>query len=126
MLVFKLSRKTMRGNHRGKNLGPVAAEDLFKYHLAFSLFCRYFHGICSPQLASSIPTPQIFNRLTRFSSSPNQLFIPFCKTVSFNSSSFHRTSRLCNSLLANIFQGFYSPRLFKSRIDSHLPNPDET
>ena len=62
-----------------------------------SLFCKYYHGVCSSKLSDLFPASFIPARLTRWSSSLHN----YCSTSSYSNSFFSRTARLWNSLPAD-------------------------
>ena len=89
---------------------------------ALSLFYRYYFGKCSAELASSVPLPLVFARVTRAESLCN----PFRVTISRNRTSAHstsffpRTGDLWNQLPPNCFPTSYNLQLFKRNINQLL------
>ena len=68
-----------------------------------SLFCKYYHGVCSSKLSDLFPASFIPARLTRWSSSLHNfdVKVTYCSTSSNSNSFFSRTAGLWNSLLAD-------------------------
>ena len=95
---------------------------------ALSLYCRYYHGVCSVKPKSIIPPNALFTRNTRFSNSQHPFAVKLDKnrTSAFANSFIPMTSRDWNSLSATVFPATYNLQLFKTRIHRHLqrlPSP---
>ena len=88
-----------------------------------SLFCRYYFGRCSSELAQLVPLPYSRGRSIRYSDDRlhdfSVTFPTCCKNVSVNSF-FLRTARIWNSLPIECFPLTYDRSGFKSRINRHL------
>ena len=88
-----------------------------------SLFCSYYFGRCSSELAELVPLPHscgsftsYFNRLRDFSVT----FPPRCYKDFYVNSFFLCTARLWNSLPAECFPLTYNINHFKSRINRNF------
>ena len=89
---------------------------------SLSLFCRYYFGRCSLELAQLVPLPfsqrrstHYFNRLHDFS-----VTIPRCYKDVYVNSFFPCTAKLWNSLPIEYFPLTYDLSGFKSRINRHI------
>ena len=97
---------------------------------ALSLYYRYYHGVCSVELKSSILSKAFFTRKTRFSNAQHPFAVKLDKnrTSAFANYFIPLTCRDWNSLPATIFPATYNYnlQLFKTRIHRHLqllPSP---
>ena len=72
---------------------------------SLSLFCRYYFGRCSSELAQLVPLPYSRGRSTRYSDRLHDfsVTIPRCYKDVYVNSSFPHTARLCNSLPTECF-----------------------
>lgn len=85
----------------------------------------YFHGKCSHDLHSLVPTVQIFMARTYHDTvtESNQLHffhIPNVRRRLHSNSFCQRTATLCNRLLCECFPKHYSFNFFKSMINHYL------
>ena len=89
---------------------------------SLSLFCRYYFGRCSSELAQLVPLPYSQGRSTRYSDRLHDfsVTIPRCYKDVYVNSFFPRTARLWNSLPIECFPLTYDLSGFKSRINRHL------
>ena len=101
----------------------ASLEPLAKFHrrnlASLSLFCRYYFGRCSSELAQLVPLPYSRGRSTRYSDRLHDfsVTIPKCYKDVYVNSFFHRTARLWNSLPIKCFPLTYDLTGFKSRIN---------
>ena len=86
---------------------------------SLSLFYRYYFGKCSAEIASSVPLPLTFARVTRFATFSNsfQVTQPRLRTDAHGSSFFPRTAALWNKLPASAFPHTYNLQTFKKNIN---------
>ena len=87
-----------------------------------SLFCSYYFGRCSSELAELVPLPHFCGSFTRYSDRLHDFFVTFprCyKNFYVNSFSSH-TARFCNSLPAECFPMIYDINDFRYRVNRHL------
>ena len=87
---------------------------------SLSLFCRYYFGRCSSELAQLVPLPYSRGRSTRYSDRLHDFSVNiprFYKDVHVNSF-LPRTTRLWNSLPMECFPLTYDLNGFKSNINS--------
>ena len=114
-LLDKLQKRICR------TVGPLVAASLeplaHRRNVAsLRLFCRYYFGRCSSELAQLVPFPFPYSdRFHDFSVS-----IPRCYKDVYVNSFFPRTARLWNSLPIECFPLTYDLSGFKSRINRHL------
>ena len=89
---------------------------------SLSLFCRYYFGRCSSELAELVPLPYSRGRSSRFSDRLHDfsVTIPRCYKDVYVNSFFPRTARLWNSLPIECFPLTYDLSGFKSRINRYL------
>ena len=89
---------------------------------SLGLFCRYYFGRCSSELAQLVPLPFSRGRSTRYSDRLHDfsVTIPRCCNDVYVNSSFPRTARLWNSLPIECFPLIYDLIGFKSRINWHI------
>ena len=89
---------------------------------SLSLFCRYYFGRCSSELAQLVPLPFSQGRSTRPSDRLDNFSptIPRCYKDVHVSSFFLRTARLWNSLPTECFPLTYHLNDFRSRINRLL------
>ena len=110
-----------------KTVGPSLAASLEplahqRNVASLSLFCSYYFGKCSSELAQLIPLPYSQGRSTRYSDRLHDfsVTIPRCYKNVYVKSFFLRTARLWNSLPIEFFSLTYNLNGFKSRINRHL------
>ena len=89
---------------------------------SLSLFCRYYFGRCSSELAQLVPLPFSRGRCTRYSDRLHDfsVTIPRCYKDVYVNSFFPRTAKLWNSLPIECFPLTCDVSGFKSRINRHL------
>ena len=89
-----------------------------------SLFCSYYFGRCSFELAHLVPLPCSQWRSTRYSDRLHDfcVTIPICYKNVYVNSLFPRTARLWNSLPIECFSLTYDQKGFNSKITRHLLN----
>ena len=99
-----------------KSLQPLSHRRLVG---DFSIFYRYFHGYCSPEIIEIIPVPLRRVRITRSltHSHPFQVSLPNPRTLSHKSSFIPRTCNLWNVLPSSCFPESYNLPSFKSKIN---------
>ena len=87
-----------------------------------SVFCRYYFGRCSSELAELVPLLYSRGRSTHYSDRLHDfsVTIPRCYKDVYVNSFFPRTTRLWNSLPIECFPLTYNLNGFKSRINRHL------
>ena len=87
-----------------------------------SLFCRYYFGRCSSELAQLVPLPFSRGRSTRYSNRLHDfsVTIPRCYKDVYVNSFFPRTTKLWNCLPIEYFPLTYDLSGFKFRINRHL------
>ena len=120
-MLDKLQKRICRtvGPSLAASLEPLAHR---RNVASLSLFCRYYFGRCSSELAQLVPLPFSQGRSTRYS---NRFYdfsvnIPrFYKDV-YVSISFPHTARLWNSLSIKCFPLTFVLSGFKSRINRYL------
>ena len=120
-LLDKLQKRICR------NVGPSLAASLEPLAhrrdvASLSLFCRYYFGRCSSELAQLVPLPFSRKRSTRYSDGLHDfsVTIPRCYNDVYVNSFFPRTAKLRNSLPIECFPLTYDLSGFKSRINRHL------
>ena len=89
---------------------------------SLSLFCSYYFGRCSSELAQLVPLPYSWGRSTRYSDRLHDfsVAIPRCYKDVYVNSFFRLTVRLCNSLPTECFALTCDLSDFKSRINKHI------
>ena len=89
---------------------------------SLSLFCRYYFGRCSSELAQLVPLPCSRGRSTRYSDRLHDfsVTIPRCYKDVYVNSFFPRTARLWNSLPIECCPLTYDLSGFKCRINRYL------
>ena len=89
---------------------------------SLSLFCRYYLGRCSSELAHLVLLPFSWGRSTRYSDRLHDIFvtIPRCYKDVYVNSFFPRMAKLWNSLHIECFPLTYHLSGFKSRINRHI------
>ena len=89
---------------------------------SLSLFCRYYFGRCSSELAQLVPLPYSRGRFTCYSDKLHDfsVTIPRCYKDVYVNSFFPRTARLWISLPIECFPLTYNLSGFKSKINRHL------
>ena len=87
-----------------------------------SLFCRYYFGRCSSELAQLVPLPFFRGRSTRYFDRLHDfsVTIPRCYKDVYVNSFFPRTAKLWDSLPIECFPLTYDLSGFNSRINRHL------
>ena len=120
-LLDTLQKQTCRtvGPSLAASLEPLVHR---RNAASLSLFCRYYFGRCSSELAQLVPLPFSRGRSTSYSDRLHDfsVTIPRCyKDVHVNSF-FPRTARLWNSLPLECFPLTYDVNSFTSRINRHL------
>jgi len=86
---------------------------------ALCLFYRYYFGKCSQELASAVPLPLVYNRVTRAEAecNPYRVRIPRCRTSAHSSSFFPRTAVVWNDLPMHCFPSCYNMQCFKTNVN---------
>ena len=120
-LLEKLQKLICRtvGSSLAASLEPLAHR---RNVASLSLFCRYYFGRCSSELARLVPLPYSRGRSTRYSDRLHDFSVTiprYYKDVYVNSL-FPCTARLWNSLPIECFPLTYDLSGFKSRINRHL------
>ena len=120
-LLDKLQKRICRtaGPSFAASLEPLACR---RNVASLSLFCRYYFGRCSSELAELVPLPYSPGRSTCYSDRLHDFSVTIprcCKDVCVNSF-FPRTARLWNSLPIECFPLTYDLSGFKSRINRYL------
>ena len=89
---------------------------------SLSLFCSYYFGKCSSELAQLVPLRFSLGRSTRYSDRLHDfsVIIPRCYKDVYINGFFPRTARVWNSLLIECFPLTYDLSGFKSRINRRL------
>ena len=89
---------------------------------SLSLFCRYYFGRCSSELAQLFPLPYFQGRSACYSDRLHDfcVTIPRCYKDLYVNSFFPRTARLWNSLPIECFPFTFDLSGFKSRINRYL------
>ena len=89
---------------------------------ALSLFCRYYFGRCSSELAELVSLPYSGGRSTPYSDRLHDfsVTVPRCYKYVYVNSFFARTARLWNFLPIECFSLTYDLSGLKSRIHRHL------
>ena len=89
---------------------------------SLSLFCRYYFGRCSSELAQLVPLPFSRGRSTRYSDGLHDfsVTIPRCYKDVYVNSFFLRTARLWNWLPIECVTLPFDLSGFQSRINRHL------
>ena len=120
-LLDKLQKQICRiiGPSLTASLEPLAHRQNVT---SLSLFCRYYFGRCSSELAQLVPLPFSRGRSTRYTdrAHDSSVTIPTCYKDVYVNSLFPRTAKLWNSLPIECFPLTYDLSGFKSRINRHL------
>ena len=120
-LLDKLQKRLCRtvGPSLAASLEPLADR---RNAASLNLFCRYYFGRCSSELAQLFPLPHSRGRSTRYSDRLHNfsVIIPRCYKDVYVNSFFPCTARLCNSLPIECFPLTYDLSGFKSRINRYL------
>ena len=120
-LMDKLQKRICRtvGPSLAASLEPLAHR---RNVASLSLFCRYYFGRCSSELAELVPYPYSRGRSTRYSDRLHNfsVTIPRCYKDNYVNSFFRRTARLWNSLPIECLPLTYDLSGFKSRIKRYL------
>ena len=99
-LLDKLQKQIYRtvGPSLAASLKPLAHR---RNVASLTLFCRYYFGRCSSELAQLVPLPFSGGRFTRYSDRLHDFSVIILRSYKDNyvNSFFPRTARLCNSLL---------------------------
>ena len=108
-----------------KTFGPSLAaslEPLAQNVASLSLFCRYYFGRCSSELAQLVPLPISWGRSIRYSDRLHDfsITIPRCYKNVYANRFFPGTARLWNCLPIECFPLTYDLSAFKSRINRDL------
>ena len=122
---LELLDKLQRWICRTVSTSLAASLESLAYHqnvASLSLFCRYYFGRCSSELARLVPLSFSRGRSTRYSDRllDISVTIPRCYKDVYVNGFFPRTARLWNSLLIECFPVTYNLNGFKSRINRHL------
>ena len=120
-LLDKLQKQICR------TVGPSLAASLepsahCRNVASLSLFCRYYFGRCSSELAQLVPLPFSQVRSTCYSDRLHDfsVTIPVCYKDVYVKSFLPRKARLSNSLPIDCFPLTYNLNGFKSKINRHL------
>ena len=120
-LLDKLQKRICR------TAGPSLAACLepldHRWNVAsLSLFCRYYFGRCSSELAELVSLPYSGGRSTPYSDRLHDfsVTVPRCYKYVYVNSFFARTARLWNFLPIECFSLTYDLSGLKSRIHRHL------
>ena len=120
-LLDKLQKQIYRivGPSLAASLEPLAHRQNVA---SLSLFCWYYFGRCSSELAELVPLLFSQGRSTCYSDRLHDfsVIIPRCYKDVYVNSFFPRTAKLWNSLPRECFPLTYELSGFKSRIDRHL------
>ena len=120
-LLDKLQKRICRtvGPSLAASLEPLAHR---RNVASLSLFCRYYFGRCSSELAQLVPLTYSRRRSTRYSDRLHDfsVTIPRCYKDVYVNSFFPRTAKLWNSLPIECFPLTYNLSGFKSRINRYL------
>ena len=86
------------------------------------LFYKYFHGLCSDELFTMVPSLYRFKRNTRLAARSHQFTVKLarCNRGFYANSFFSRTSRLWNSLPAFCFPDGYNLQRFKCNVNRYM------
>ena len=89
---------------------------------SLSLFYRYQTGLCSSQLHRSVPPLKQFKRQLRSAASSHKytLEVTRCRTAHYQNSFFPQTTKLWNTLPANVFPDSPNLTKFKTSINRSL------
>ena len=120
-LLDKLQKQMCR------TVGPLLAAFLepMAHHqnvASLSLFCRFYFGRCSSELAELVPVPCFRGRSTHYSDRLHHFSVTIpkcCKDVYVNSF-FPHSGRIGNYLPIECFAFTYNVSGFKSKINRHL------
>ena len=107
----------------GPSLAPSLEPLTHRRNVAsLSLFCRYYFGRCSSELAQLVPLPFSRARCTRYSDRLHDfsVTIPRCYKDVYVNSFFSHTAKLWNTLPIECFSLTYDLSGFKSRINIRL------
>ena len=120
-LLDKLQKRLCRtvGPSLAASLEPLAHR---RNVTSLSLFCMYYFGRCSSELAELVLLPYSRGRSTRYSNRLHDfsVTIPRCYKDVYVNSFFPRTARLWNSLPIACFPLTFDLSGFKSRINRYL------
>ena len=110
-----------------RTVGPSLAASLEalahrRNVVSLSLFCRYYFGRCSSELAQLVPLPFSRGRSTRYSDKLHDFSVTIarCYKDVYVNSFFPRTARPWNSLPVECFPLTYNLNSLKSRINRKL------
>ena len=107
----------------GPNLSSLLQPLSHRRNVAsLSLFYKYFHGHCSQELSSLVPSLRDCNNNTRRVKSQHcyTVTIPRCKSTTYQDSFFPRTGFLWNSLPSSCFPDGFNLCEFKKSVNKHL------
>ena len=109
-------------NYNNRYAGLLVFHSSSKCSHSLSLFCRYYFGRCSSELAELVPLPYFRGRSTCFSDRLQEfsVTIPSCYKDVYANTFFPDTARLWNSLPIECFPLTYDLNGFKSTINRHL------
>ena len=120
-LLDKLQKRICRivGSSLAASLEPLAH---CRNVASLSLFCRYYFGRCSSELAQLVPLPFSQGRSTCYSDRLHDfcVTVPRCYKDVYVNSFFPRTAKLLNSLPIECFPLPYELSDSKSRVNRHL------
>ena len=120
-LLDKLQKRICRtiGPSLAASLEPLAHR---RNVASLSLFCRYYFGRCSSELAQLVPLPYSRGRSTCYSDRLHDfsVTVPRCYKDVYVNSFFPHTVRLWNSVPIECFPLTYDLSGFKSRINRYL------
>ena len=109
----------MIGPHLSMKLQPLSHR---RNVASLSLFYKYFHGHCSTELESLVPSRKVFPCDTRLAARAHPFTVeePLITKDYRRASFFPRTSGLWNSLPSECFPNTYDLQSFKSSVNKHL------
>lgn len=92
---------------------------------SLSVFYRLYHGECSEELFSLIPSSPFLNRTTRAGLRSHSLTVQTisARTKKFANSFLCRTVKLWNCLPSHVFPPSYNPGSFRRSVKKHLSRP---
>ena len=118
-LLDKLQKRTCRtvDPSRAVSLEPLAHR---RNVASLSLFCKYYFGRCSSELAQLVPLPFSRGRSTRYSDRLHDFPVTIPRCYKDVYSFLPHKARLWNSLPLECFPLTYNLSGFKSRINRHV------
>ena len=120
-LLDRVQRRII--NIVGPNLASTLQPLSHRRNVAsLALFYKYYHGRCSNELSSLVPSTKVHGRITRRSGKchPFTVQVPFCKKGFYSRSFFPRTCVLWNSLPLSCFPETYDLQSFKASSNRYL------